>query len=201
MPETAIAPARPERRQALVDVLVSAFRDDPIFRWVYPGELYARLAPEWFSLATERLWARADAYVDGSGDAASFWVRPGYPLFEPNDLVAMEALFRRQLGDRSEAVMAAGGATDGYEPDSPHGFCFYVGVRGAAQGQGLGQAVMRPALERLDQAGLPAYLVSTNARNVSFYRRFGFEVTAEVEQVPGVTVRPMLRQPGGGGAR
>ena len=39
-------------------------------------------------------------------------------------------------------------------------------------------------LERCDEEGIPAYLESSNARNVPFYRRHGFGVTTEL-QIPG----------------
>jgi len=47
------------------------------------------------------------------------------------------------------------------------------------QGQGIGAALMRHALERVDAERLPAYLESSNSRNISLYRRFGFELVGQ----------------------
>ena len=57
----------------------------------------------------------------------------------------------------------------------PHYYIPYVGVAPAAQGQGLGTALMRPTLERCDHERLPAYLEATSKRNATLYERLGFE--------------------------
>lgn len=44
---------------------------------------------------------------------------------------------------------------------------------------------MVPTLQRIDAQGASAYLESSNEKNLSFYRRFGFEVTEEVQIAPG----------------
>lgn len=49
----------------------------------------------------------------------------------------------------------------------------------AAQGHGLGGALLASRLERCDAEGLPAYLESSNPVNVPLYERFGFTVTHE----------------------
>lgn len=53
------------------------------------------------------------------------------------------------------------------------------GVDSALQAQGFGSELMKPCLEIVDRDHLPAYLDSTNPRNISFYQRHGFTVTGE----------------------
>jgi len=45
-----------------------------------------------------------------------------------------------------------------------------------------------------DEEGLPAYLESSNPRNISLYRRFGFEAVGEIRvgNIPALV--PMLRE-------
>jgi ribosomal protein S18 acetylase RimI-like enzyme len=54
---------------------------------------------------------------------------------------------------------------------------------------------MRHAVARCDQEGLPAYLESSNPRNISLYRRHGFEVMGEIQIGAAPIVTPMLRRP------
>jgi ribosomal protein S18 acetylase RimI-like enzyme len=68
-----------------------------------------------------------------------------------------------------------------------------IGVDPAHQGKGHGDALMRHALEQCDRDGLPAYLESTNPRNLSLYRRHGFEALGTIQASSSPSVVPMLR--------
>jgi hypothetical protein len=53
-------------------------------------------------------------------------------------------------------------------------------------------------LARLDAEGLPAYLESSNARNLTLYWRHGFRVREELRLAPrGPSMWLMLREPKG----
>ena len=80
-------------------------------------------------------------------------------------------------------------------PKEPHWYLMAVGVVPEAQGQGRGAALLEPVLRRCDDERLPAYLEASTADNARLYERLGFESREEVEMLPGVSVRPMLREP------
>jgi len=63
----------------------------------------------------------------------------------------------------------------------------------AHQGRGYGDALMSYALRRCDRDHLPAYLESTNPRNVSLYRRHGFEPLGSIQVGSSPTMVPMFR--------
>lgn len=75
-------------------------------------------------------------------------------------------------------------AMDRHHPRDPHWYLMMVGADPDRRGQGLGSAVIRPMLDRCDTEGLPAYLESSNERNVPLYHRLGFEVTDEFQLAP-----------------
>jgi ribosomal protein S18 acetylase RimI-like enzyme len=68
-----------------------------------------------------------------------------------------------------------------------------ITVEPNAQGRGLGGALMRHAVARCDDEGLPAYLESSNPRNIPLYGRHGFEVMGRIQVGSGPLVTPMLR--------
>ena len=82
-----------------------------------------------------------------------------------------------------------------YHPDEPHWYLPLIGVDPAQQGKGLGDALMRHALVRCDRAGQPAYLESSNPRNISLYRRHGFEELGTIQAGSSPALVPMLRRP------
>ena len=80
-------------------------------------------------------------------------------------------------------------------PAMPQWYLPWFGVNCALQGQGLGSRLMTPCLEIVDQEHLPAYLDSTNPRNVPFYERHGFEVTGQWQAGDSPPIISMLREP------
>ena len=58
--------------------------------------------------------------------------------------------------------------------DPPSWYLLGLGTVKEHQGKGLGSAVLSHMLSRCDTEGLPAYLESSNPRNVPFYARHGF---------------------------
>ena len=61
----------------------------------------------------------------------------------------------------------------------PHWYLAFLGIEPSEQGKGLGSALLRPVLERCDSEGTPAYLETSNERNLPFYQRHGFEVVQQ----------------------
>jgi ribosomal protein S18 acetylase RimI-like enzyme len=69
-----------------------------------------------------------------------------------------------------------------------------LGVDVSRQGKGLGSLLMKHALQRVDAARLPAYLESSNPRNIPFYERHGFEVVGRIQTGKSPVVTPMVRR-------
>jgi ribosomal protein S18 acetylase RimI-like enzyme len=65
------------------------------------------------------------------------------------------------------------------EPDYDHFLIWMFGIRPAYQRQGLGRRLMGEALAAADQAGVPAYLYTSNSDNLPYYRSHGYEITGE----------------------
>jgi ribosomal protein S18 acetylase RimI-like enzyme len=79
--------------------------------------------------------------------------------------------------------------------DRSHWYLFILGTEQAAQGQGLGSALLDHMLGRVDADGMPAYLESSSERNLALYGRHGFEVTSEVVIPGGPRIWLMWREP------
>lgn len=82
-----------------------------------------------------------------------------------------------------------------HQPSEPHWHLSIIGVDPAHQGKGHGDALMSYALERCDRGKLPVYLESTNPRNISLYRRHGFEPVGRIQVGSSPPIVPMLRRP------
>ncbi|MBA4064472.1 MAG: N-acetyltransferase [Isosphaera sp.] len=77
----------------------------------------------------------------------------------------------------------------------PHWYVILLGVRPAAQGRGLGRAVLGPVFAAADRAGVPVYLETVPEANVAVYRRLGFDLVGRTEFPGGLPNWELCREP------
>jgi GNAT superfamily N-acetyltransferase len=80
-------------------------------------------------------------------------------------------------------------------PRQRHYYLPYIGVRPAAQGRGLGTALLQPVLERCDRERLPAYLEASSPDNARLYRRLGFTTLETIRPLGSPPIELMIRNP------
>jgi ribosomal protein S18 acetylase RimI-like enzyme len=160
----------------MLDLFVAAFANDPFYRWMQPDDdAWPTFARAWFGFATD-VFLRADMATI-TDHAVAIWIPPGVEPLTPDDVARGRSVLDEHLGPRADEVFAGIMATRGHEPTEPHTTLQYIAVAPSHQGVGLGGQLVRAVLDDLEG---PAYLLSTNPANESFYARHGFEVTATI---------------------
>jgi ribosomal protein S18 acetylase RimI-like enzyme len=86
-------------------------------------------------------------------------------------------------------------AMDKMHLPGPHYYVQVLGVHPSHQGKGIGAELLRGGLELADREKVPAYLETSNPKNLAFYRRFGFETTSEVALSGGYPPLYAMRRP------
>jgi len=162
---------------AIVRILGDAFEDDPVMRWVTEKPSYARYA---FSLTVPFCLGHGHSYIAADGSGAASWLPPGVALRSPvTPGVVWKGL--RDYGPRSLLRgLATLVQTQKRHPKEEHYYLFTIGALRAARGRGVGSSLMRAGLARCDEEHMPAYLESSNVKNLPFYRKHGFEVVDEL---------------------
>ena len=182
----------------IVDIWVDAFADDPYLRWIQPDDDgWPAFGSAWLTFVAALAFERGHTYLDEDGDLAVAWIPPDLSLAGPDDVRRGAAIIEQHAGSTTaEAALAAIIEARGHAMEEPHWTLQYVGVRASARGRGAGAGAVAPILTRCDAEGLPCGLVSTNPRNLTFYERLGFRVTAEVwTSDREAALRPMVRPP------
>jgi GNAT superfamily N-acetyltransferase len=182
----------------LAQALASAFQDDPVIAWIFPDEQRRRgVLPPFMEFRLRRLAFHDEVWMTAGGAAAAVLLPPPgrWQLSRPQQLRLLPALVRF-LGRRTASVLGGLDRREQRHPqDPPHWYLFILGTEPAAQGQGLGSALLDQGLARVDADGMPAYLESSSERNLALYGRHGFEVTSEVAIPGGPRIWPMWREP------
>jgi ribosomal protein S18 acetylase RimI-like enzyme len=201
-----VSSGSPVRKATLADVprlaqaLASAFQDDPVITWVLPDEQRRRVVlPAFMEFRLRNLAFPHDAvWMVQDGAAAAAWVPPpGRWQMSLAQRVRLLLPIIRFLRLRTPTVLGGLGRMEACHPhEPPHWYLFIIGSEQAAQGRGFGSVLLAHMLNRIDRGGFPAYLESSNERNLDLYARHGFRVTGEVAIPRGPTIWPMWREPG-----
>jgi ribosomal protein S18 acetylase RimI-like enzyme len=144
-----------------------AVASDPSTRYLWPQagaflKGYPRLVTAIGGAALER----GAGFATADFAAASLWLKPG----GKPDSDAIDALIGETVAPERQAVAAqVGEQMDRFHPEEPHWYLSMIGVDPARQGRGLGSALLRHTLALCDAEGAPAYLESSNPRNVPLY--------------------------------
>lgn len=196
-----VRPAGSEDRAALAGVLASAFSDDPLFNWLAgskPGTAFEPKGRILFDTFLKLELARSEhlVFTDESSRGAAIWKAPKQWKMPAGDMVRALPSMLRAFGTKATRMLGAFTAIEKVHPTEEHYYLEALGTRQDMQSKGVGSAVIGHMLDRCDEEGMPAYLESSNPRNVPFYGRHGFKVTGEISVGKGApTVTAMWRDP------
>ena len=195
-----VRPATPADRQGVVETIVRAFVASPETDYFFrseEGDRYDELAPTFFGGLFDGRCPSGTVWTTQGSSAVALWDAP------PD---AAEASKTGNRGDEHQQEQPA--APSPYPPDvlqrlarynsivhdllppdtEPFWYLGVLACHPSAQGSGLARQVARAAIDLAKEAGLVAYLETTNPRNVGIYRRAGWVVHAVSDEL-----QPRLR--------
>ena len=185
--------AGPNDAAGVVNVIASAFGGDPTWSWAFPDPATRR-----------RFWEFA---VDGAlrypwvlktprFEAASVWIPPGGTEYSHQQEARIPGLLAELVGSRAAEVAELMRRFEQAHPRAePHFYLSLLGSHAVHRGRGLGMALLRENLARVDAQRMPAYLESSNQANNHRYESVGFvQVAAFLAPGGGPMVTGMWRE-------
>jgi ribosomal protein S18 acetylase RimI-like enzyme len=178
---------------SMIATITMAFSADPVARWVYPkASEYYQWFPSFVRAFAGRAIEDATALTTTNYSGVALWLAPDA---EPDEK-ALDKLFRDSLPwDRQAEVFELVEKMSVGHPEEDHWYLPMIGVDVCKQNAGIGSGLMKIALERSDRDGLPSYLESSNPRNISLYKRCGFEELGEIRAGTSPPLMRMIRYP------
>ena len=192
-PSPSIRGATAADEPAVVAALATAFSHDPVWGWAVPQP---DVQPEFW-----RFWVRNGLALDvihviEDAKAISIWVVPGVVELDDEGEAAFVQLSTDLLGAGASRVADTMACLESVHPDEPHHYLSLLATHDDHRGRGLGMALLRDDLRRIDARGEPAYLESTNPANLARDASVGFRPRDEIT-IPGggQVVTTMWREP------
>lgn len=167
--------------------------EDPAARWVWPDS--QRLLMHFHSFVRafgDKAFIHGSAYYVDDYIGAALWLPPDvHP-----DENALIALLHRTVSEQIQKdVFAVFEEMGRYPPSEPRWYLLIMGVDPLQQGRGFGSALLQHALIQCDRNSMPAYLESSNPRNIPLSERHGFELLGTIQTGTSPPIFLMHRRP------
>ena len=191
--EASVKSATAADEAAVVAVITLAFSTDPVVRWVYPNPReYLAHFPRRVTAVAGKAFANGTAHYAEGFAGAALWLPPGVHPDDARPVATIrEAVSESVRGDLQKLLEQVRIA----HPKEPHWYLWMIGTDPARQGRGYGSALLQHALASCDRDKKPAYLESSNPRNLGLYLRHGFELIGAIQVGSSPPLFPMLRKP------
>ncbi len=186
-------PLNPENEQQALDILATAFHDDPVINWICdkPGFMQA-----FFKFTMPVFIPHQLSYMEEGGRGVASWLGPDSTLKWPFTLSTVTDIFRVAGIRGVYRLLVSSIKTERYHPKKPHYYLFAIGALPEHKGQGVGSALISHILRRCDQENMPAYLENSREQNLPFYQGHGFKVQQKITFAKGApTLWLMWREP------
>ena len=179
----------PAQQAQVTAALVRAFLQDPLKIRLAPQARGRERMLRWLLGGVVRYClTHGEVYTDAGLNGAACWLPPDHTNLTfwgmlrawgllPGTLGAMPpgrlwlSLQMQSFVEKQHARWMPG----------PHWYLFFLGVSPECQGHGLGSRLIAPVLRRASQDGLPCYLETQTAQNVTFYQKHGFNIVYQGE--------------------
>jgi ribosomal protein S18 acetylase RimI-like enzyme len=159
-----------------------AFADDPYvdFLTLDDERREARMIAGWLGLLRYNSNRLSDSFTTTDRAGAAIWLPPDMrasSIINSGRLLLARVHMAgwRRLAQITPSLRYLDHMRARHVP-SRHYYLLALGVEPTRQGTGIGSALMRPILDRVDREGLPAYLETAHESNLSWYERHGFRV-------------------------
>jgi GNAT superfamily N-acetyltransferase len=163
----------------IVDVIAASFLQDPTWSWAFPDPVARR---RYWEVCVKGALRYPWVFRTAAFETVSIWIPPHGTEFCAEDEERFETILTELVGSRAsdvaELIRRFGEA---HPRGEPHYYLSLLGTADAYRGRGLGMALLRENLARIDAEGMPAYLESSNPANDRRYQDLGFVPVASFD--------------------
>ena len=179
-----------EEKVDAINILLLAFSNDPFQRHMMPDpSIYFRNSTIWFNNAIKQSILVKGVWGTEDYSGVAVW-------FPPKQKIEFEALrktFKDFPSDVEKNIYQYFKEFEKNKPDEAW-YLEYLGVDPRSHSLGIGSQILKNSLTKIDELNQPAYLESSNPRNMSLYERHGFETVNKFQFGDGPPIHTMFRE-------
>ncbi|ACV12514.1 acetyltransferase [Halorhabdus utahensis DSM 12940] len=169
-----------------------SFTDDPLFRYILGEKCQPEYLRTLLKYYIKYSVLYGEAYASSAAlDGIVLCARSreyDYSLFKSLRAGSLSLIrLGSEAGSRFKTYDAYAAEKHEAVISDPHIFIQLLAVAPDQQGEGHGGSMLSSVVENATEAGYPCYLETHTERNVSFYRKYGFE-TASTGEIPGTDI-------------
>jgi len=169
----------------LIETTSQAYRADPLIRYFVRDDKRQEegLHGLFDFCLREQALPEGQVTMTRDGSACAAWLPPAnarasMSLLE--QVLLLPRMVRICSPARMPRLLATMRLLERHHPTAPpHHYLYLLAVLPERQRQGLGSTLLQAGLRPIDRARAATYLETASERNLAFYRRHGFVVTAE----------------------
>jgi len=170
--QIAVQVAGAAEAERIAPVIAEAFLHDPTWSWAFPDP--SRRLRYWQLCTREALryrWVLRTAAFE----TVAIWIPPDGTEFSAQTEAKLPVWLAGLVGSRvDEVVELLRRFGEAHPRHEAHYYLSLLGTADVHRGRGLGMALLRENLARIDAEHMPAYLESSNHRNDHLYESVGF---------------------------
>ncbi len=180
-----ICPLQQSDADLIGRVIEDGFAEDPVCNWVFCNN-NAALFPFFSMLCRDVYLAEGFGCTTPREEGVALWVPP-HATKKSGTLASLKSLWLMARYAGLEGLKRGGALEKAMpaKPPEPFYYLFLIATRQAHRGKGLGGQLLEPGLARIDAEGADSYIESSNEKNLSFYRRYGYDIIGEIEPQSG----------------
>lgn len=172
-----ITQVTPSNEQLAIDILVQAFQDDPVLKWIADRPTFL---PLFFDLTIRSLLPNGLTYMTSDGNGAASWLLPDTKIRWPLTPGNILKLLKSAGFAGAYRLLLSAHQTEKHHPAQSHYYLFAIGALPDKKGRGIGTKLIQQVLRQCDKDGKPAYLENSRPENLGFYCGHGFEVIQQI---------------------
>ena len=186
-----ISSVHKEDADRALQTITLGFSTDPVQRWIWPeASVYLKAKPRFAEASAGKGLDHGTIFEVDGFKAVAMWLPPGVSTNSD----AMGAIVGETARPEIlEDLINIGASLAAAHPQEPHWYLNFIACDPAYLGHGLGSALMKHTLQKIDEDGATAYLESSNPRNMTLYERHGFEAIGKVQHGSSPPLYPMIR--------